>query len=879
MKIMNALKYFFSITLLFCITAGCKKDVSNDTSFTSSATASAKLSVLFDITQDNTGLVTITPNGEGAISYDIYYGDTATTAVKVTAGKNTTHIYREGVYNVKIVGYNIDGKTTEASQQLTVSFKAPENLKLTVTTSILTVNVSASALYETFFKVYYGDSSSAVPVPFTPFLEGQTVTHTYAAAGTYIVKVVALSGGAATTTYLDTIKVAKQLDLPVSFDDANVDYSLLDFGGNASSIAIDPANNTNKVMKVIKTAGAEVWGGTTLGGAIGFVSHLPIAAGNTRMSVKVYSPAAGLDIKLKIEDHTDATHSVEADAKTTLANQWETLVFDFKNQAAGTAALDLSYIFDKASLFFDFGTPGSGKIFYADDLKMAPPSLAQINLPVTFDDVKTDYTVTDFGGNLSAVIADPMNSGNNVMKSIKTSGAQSWAGTTVGTASGFATLIPITASATKMSMRIYSPAAGLDIKLKIEDHNDGTHSVETDTKTTVANQWETLTFDFSNPAAGTSAWNAAFKYDKASVFFDFGNSGDGKAYYFDDLKMAAAVITLMQINLPVTFDDAAVDYSVTDFGSNQSSLATDPANSSNMVMKSIKTAGAQSWAGTTIGTALGFSAKIPVTASSTKMSVRVYSPATGIDIKLKIEDHNDGTHSVETDTKTRLAGQWETLVFDFSAPAAGTSAWNAAYSYDKASIFFDFGNAGDGRTYYFDDVKFVSSAGGGGGLSQISLPVTFDDATVDYTVNDFGNNLTVAAKDPVNSGNNVKMSTKPAGAQSWAGTTIGTPLGFATAIPVTASRSKMSVRVYSPAAGLDIKLKIEDHNDPTRSVECDVKSTLANQWETLTFDFSTPAAGTAALNAAFTYDKASIFFDFGNAGSGLIFYWDDVKFL
>jgi hypothetical protein len=876
---MKILKYFFSITLLLCVLSGCKKDLSNDTSFASKAPASAKLSVLFDITQDNTGLVTITPNGEGAISYDIYYGDTATTPVKIAAGKNTTHTYTEGVYNVKIVGYNIAGKTTEATQPLTVSFKAPENLKVTVATNILTVNIAASAIYETLFKVYYGDSSTASPVPFTPFLEGQTVTHTYASAGTYIIKVVALSGGAATTTYLDTIKVAKQLDLPVSFDDANVDYSLLDFGGNSSAVAVDPASSTNKVMKVIKTAGAQVWGGTTLGGTIGFASHIPIAAGNTRMSIRVYSPAAGLDIKLKIEDHTDPTHSVETDVKTTVANQWETLVFDFKNQATGTAALNLAYIFDKASLFFDFGTAGSGKIFYADDLKMAPPSLAQIDLPVTFDDVKTDYTVTDFGGNLSAVTADPMNSGNNVMKSIKTSGAQSWAGTTVGTGSGFASVIPISASATKMSIRIFSPAAGLDIKLKIEEHTDGTHSVETDTKTTVANQWETLTFDFSNPAAGTSAWNAAFKYDKASLFFDFGNSGNGKAYYFDDLQMAKAVVILKQINLPVTFDDATVDYSVTDFGSNQSSLATDPVNSSNMVMKSIKTTGAQSWAGTTIGTALGFSAKIPVTASATKMSVKVYSPAAGLDIKLKIEDHNDGTHSVETDTKTTVANQWETLVFDFIAPAAGTSAWNAAYNYDKASIFFDFGNAGDGRTYYFDDVKFVSSGGGGGSLSQINLPVTFEDATVDYTVTDFGNNMTMPAKDPVSSSNNVKMTTKPAGAQSWAGTTIGTALGFATVIPVTASRSKMSVRVYSPSAGLVIKLKIEDHNDPTHSVETDVKTTLANQWETLVFDFSTPAAGTAAWNAAFTYDKASIFFDFGKAGSGLIFYWDDVKFL
>jgi hypothetical protein len=704
---MNTLKYIFSISLLFCIAAGCKKELFNDTSFATNAKEAANLSVLFDITQDNTGLVTITPNGEGAVTYDIYYGDATATPVNIAAGKKSSHVYKEGVYTVKVVGYNIAGKTTEATQQLTVSFKAPQDLKVTVTKNALTVGVAATALYETLFKVYYGDSSTSNPVPFTAFLEGQAVTHTYASAGTYILKVVALSGGAATTTFLDTIKVAKQLDLPVSFEDANVDYALSDFGGNASSLVTDPANNANKVMKAVKTAGAEVWAGTTLGGTLGFATKIPVTSSDTKMSIKIYSPAAGLDIKLKIEDHNDPTHSVETDIKTTVANQWETLTFDFKNQAAGTSALNTTYTFDKASVFFDFGASGSGKIFYCDDLKMLPPALAQINLPVTFDDVKTDYTVTDFGGNSSALAVDPTSTGNKVMKSIKTSGAQIWAGTTVGTGTGFATKIPLSSSATKMSIKVYSPAAGIDIKLKVEDHADGTHSVETDTKTTLANQWETLTFDFSSPAAGTAAWNAAYTYDKASVFFDFGNAGDGRAYYFDDIKIAAAVINPSQINLPVTFDDAVVDYTVTDFGSNVTVPATDPTNAANKVKMTTKPAGAQTWAGTTIGTATGFATAIPVTASHSKMTVKVYSPAAGLDIKLKIEDHNDGTHSVETDVKTTLANQWETLTFDFSTPAAGTAAWNATYTYDKASVFFDFGNAGSGLIFYWDDVKFL----------------------------------------------------------------------------------------------------------------------------------------------------------------------------
>jgi hypothetical protein len=702
---MKAIKYLLSITLMIYLIAGCKREAFTDTSFANTAATPGNLSVMFSITQDNTGLVTITPNGEGAVSYDVYFGDATTTPVNLKAGKNVTHVYAEGVYTVKVVATNINGQTTEISKQLTVSFRAPENLQVTVNVTNLSVSLSASALYETFFKVYYGDSTTSNPEPFTQFLEGQNVSHTYLHSGTYIVRVVALSGGAATTQFLDTIHVANQVDLPVTFDDANTDYALTDFGGNQSALAGDPVTAGNMVMKVVKTGGAEVWAGTTIGGALGFIHAVPFAGNRTKMSLRVYSPAVGKDIKLKVEDHNDATHSVETDVVTTLANQWETLTFDFSHPASGTAAIDYTYTYDKASVFFDFGNAGAGDTYYCDDLVMLSPSLSQIDLPVTFESSSVDYTMTDFGGNATVDAMDPASSSNHVKKSTKTSGAQIWAGTTIGTASGFATVIPLTATAQKMSVKVYSPAAGIDVKLKVEDHNNAAVAVETDVLTTVANQWETLVFDFSNPASGTPAWSSSATYDKASVFFDFGNAGDGRVYYWDDVQMYVPVLS--QIDLPVTFESATVDYTMTDFGGNATADALDPLNSSNHVKMSTKTTGAQTWAGTTIGTPAGFATVIPVSATRTKMTVAVYSPAAGIDVKLKLEDHNDATHSVETDVLTTVANQWEVLTFDFTNNSSGTPALNLSYTYDKASVFFDFGNTGDNRVYYWDNIIFL----------------------------------------------------------------------------------------------------------------------------------------------------------------------------
>ncbi|WP_109607977.1 hypothetical protein [Mucilaginibacter oryzae] len=697
---MKSMKYILGISLVLAIAAGCKKEEFTDTSFAKNAPEPGKLSVLFDITHDNTGLVTITPNGEGASSYDVYLGDSGDTYVKVAAGKNVQHKYAEGNYTVKIVGHNLSGKTTTLSQPLTVAFRAPENLKVTLSTDGLNISVAATADYETLFKVAYGDSTATNPVASVSFLEGQTAKHTYAGAGTYTVKVTALSGGAATTVFTQDVKVGKQIDLPVTFDDPNYDYTLSDFGNNQSSLAADPANAANKVMKTLKAAGAEVWAGTTLGTASGFATKIPLTAANAKMSVKVYSPAVGLDIKLKVEDHANGNHSVETDVKTTRANAWETLVFDFTKQAAGTPAFDATYTYDKASIFFDFGNPGSGKIFYSDDFQVvaAPPVLKQINLPVTFDASDVNYAVTDFGNNQTADGVDPTNASNKVKVTTKPNGAETWAGTTIGTPAGFSAKVPLTATSTKMSVRVYSPAAGIDIKLKLEDHTNGAKSVETDVLTTKANAWETLTFDFNKNSAGTPALNLSTNYDKASIFFDFGNAGSGKKFYWDDVMFVAPDPGSTVLGLPLTFESSTVTYNFTDFAGGVLSVVNNPhatgINTSAKVAQMVKYNG-ETYGGSfiTLDNPIDFS-------TSKTFKMKVYSPRAGAKVLLKVENLTDGSTSFEKEVSTTTANAWEELTFDYSAI-------NTAKSYQKIVLIFDNGTKGDGSanyTFLIDDI-------------------------------------------------------------------------------------------------------------------------------------------------------------------------------
>ena len=807
-----------------------------------------------------------------------------------------------------------------------------------------------------------------------------------------------------------------QIDLPIDWDNGNsVDYTVIDFGGNASMLAADPTNASNTVLKSEKTAGAQTWAGTTLGNT-SLANAIPFAPGATSISAVVFSPDSGTVVRLKAEDHTNNTITVETEAITTVANGWDTLIFDFSNQVSGTAALNFANTYDMLSIFYAFGTAGStpSKSYYLDDLffggstgggntgspspycntqvfhfgnpaevlssvyltmekagpnsfqvivesattdpvddliipggsgaaisaidtpavgqlrrilswtttppdtinmnvlwskgtfpgnwqlstmnfdiafdiscSSVPPQKAQIDLPITWNDTATvDYTVADFGGNASSLVADPLNASNIVLKSEKTTGAQIWAGTTLSTSSGLANPIPFVQGSTIISAVVFSPDSGTVVRLKAEDHTNNTISVETEAMTTMANGWDTLEFDFANQVSGTAAINFANTYDMLSIFYDFGNAGGSpaKSYYVDDVFFGGGSSGPMkaQIDLPITWNDTTnVDYTVADFGGNASSLVTDPANASNIVLKSEKTTGSQTWAGTTLSTAAGLATAIPFAQGATTISALVYSPDSGTVVRLKAEDAANASISVETEAMTTMANGWDTLVFDFANNVSGTAAINFANTYNKLSIFYDFGNAGasPAKSYYLDDVFFGGGSGGGPSKAQIDLPITWNDtANVDYTVADFGGNASSQATDPMNANNLILQSIKTSGAQTWAGTTLSTSAGLATAIPFAQGATTISCVVYAPASGIPVRLKAEDHLDPTKSVETEVLTSLANAWDTLVFDFANQASGTAPINFTYTYDKLSIFYDFGSAGAADTFYLDDVFF-
>ncbi len=521
-------KILIILQLILLATIGCTKFENGDLSFLESGSAPSDISAMYDITQDNSGMVTLFPSGKGAVSYDIYFGDNTTTPAQVAPGGKVQHKYAEGNYSVKIVAYDLTGKATEHIQPLTVTFKKPENLVVNIAkdaASNMKINVSASALYEKVFRVYFGEVENETPIT---FLEGQTVNHEYTKTGTYTVKVVALSGGAATTEYTSTVTIVDPLVLPITFESSTITYGFSNFDGGNASVVDNPLkagiNSSAKTGRMIKNAG-QPWGGSWigLGKSIDF-STLKY------FRMKVLSPRAGAKVLFKVENASDPSKNFEANAVTTKANEWEELGFDF-------TGINTANTYEHIVLIFELGTQGDGTAnftFHFDDIRQSSTlndAAPVVKLPLTFESTTLSYDLFGFdGGNLTVVDnanKAGINTSAKVLRMIKNAG-QPWGG-------GIITLPdPINFSAGKtFKMKVFSPRVGAKVLLKTENLSNGGIFYEKEAVTTKANEWEELTFDYSGV-------NTANSYQKIVLIFDNGTQGDGSAnytFYLDDISL------------------------------------------------------------------------------------------------------------------------------------------------------------------------------------------------------------------------------------------------------------------------------------------------------------------------------------------------------
>jgi hypothetical protein len=391
---------------------------------------------------------------------------------------------------------------------------------------------------------------------------------------------------------------------------------------------------------------------------------------------------------------------------TPIQGEWVSLdipLSDFTN-AGMTSLSDLSqYIISSA--------PGGAGIVFIDNVYFWRTPSVFNEVPVNFEDPNLDYTFTGFGdpsfGPIPTdIVANPdpsgINTTNTVLQIEKPSGSQTWAGASMPLANP----IDFTNNGTTLTIKVWSPRAGVPILFKTEDVNsppdgNGNPSVfaEVIATTTVANQWEELSFDLTT----FGGFSTSIEYGNVILFPDFGFVGQGETFYFDDIEFAS-------IKFPVNFETGSLNYQWIGFGDPgfgpiPADVVANPVssgiNTSATVLQVEKPSGSQVWAGASmaLGGVINFE-------YGTTVKIKVWSPKVGAQILFKTEDlnsppDNNGNPSVfvEVFATTTVANQWEELTFDLTS----FGAFSTSIEYGNIIVFPDFGVLGQGDTFYFDD--------------------------------------------------------------------------------------------------------------------------------------------------------------------------------
>ncbi len=326
---------------------------------------------------------------------------------------------------------------------------------------------------------------------------------------------------------------------------------------------------------------------------------------------------------------------------------------------------------------------------------------------------------------------------------------------------------------------------------------------------------------------------------------------------FSFVLLSLAYNSSAQVVLPLDFELDASSYDFLGFEGAESVIEANPdmnGNASATVMRTTKTDGAQFFAGTFINLdeAIDFS-------NSSTISVGVWSPKADIPVRLRLENA-DNSVGVELDQMIIGANAWEALNFDL------TGLVDPAVEFVRVVIFFEFvpGLAGDGSTYFFDNISVAAPP-----MASIGLPVDFELGAGAYDFGGFEGADSAVEANPDMNGNEsatIMRTTKTEGAQFFAGTF----LNLDEAIDFSSS-STIAVDVWSPKADIPVRLRLENA-DNSVGVELDQTIVGASAWETLNFDF------TGQVDPAVEFVRVVIFFEFvpGLAGDGSTYFFDNI---
>ena len=850
MNMKNIYKIFGSMFFIFLL-IGCDEDFSDNNEFAKNVAPPSNVSASFDITQDNTGLVTITPTGEGAISFVIDYGDGSAVSSSIKTGGSVQHTFKEGNHTLKVTATGLNNLTTTAEVSLTVSFNAPENLQVTIendTAVSKKVNVTATADWATVFDFISGESGAD---PVTANI-GETASFTYKEAGTYTVKVVARGAAIATTEYSQEFEVTAILEPTVSAPTppSRASSTLISIYSDAYTSVADVNMNPDWGQMWQGSGYAEL----DLNGDkithYSKISYQGVQYAKTDISSMEYLHIDAWTADLNqlktflIREPGDANPREVAVVKDLKKDEWTSLDIPLSEWTSQGITLG-----DLFQFKFEGVDQWAQADVFLDNIYFWKEN--PIGLPINFDKGE-EFEAK--GGFTFEITADPENSNNKVGK-IVTSGE--WWDTAEITLDE---PIKIASGANNTyTVKIHSPdAQDYDLMMKLEGSPDQEYI---ELKQAFNKKgWNTVTFDFSTvteqawPNPG-GAWDGNADFSRLVFFINAGNGKTG-TFYIDDIEQfVPGSSTVTTGTLISSFEDAG---SLSGFDGGEQEIISNPdtsGNSSDKVLKLVKNSG-QTWGGHKFTVTDKFKLD-----SESKLRVKVWSPRAGLNFMMKFEDAvgwPNTTATAEVNAVTTKANEWEELLFDYSGLDTSVEWYNLV-------MFIDNGTMGDGSsnfTIYIDDITQYSS-------STSSVIADFEDAG---SLSGFDGGEQEIISNPDTSGNSsdkVLKLVKNSG-QTWGGHKFTVTDKFK-----LDSESKLRVKVWSPRAGLNFMMKFEDAvgwPNTTATAEVNAVTTKANEWEELLFDYS-------GLDTSVEWYNLVMFIDNGTMGDGssnFTIYIDDI---
>ncbi|WP_169514427.1 PKD domain-containing protein [Gelidibacter mesophilus] len=403
---MKTVKYIFSLSLIVLAIFSCSQD-DVDISFVENIAPPSNVSATVTVSQDNTGAVTLIPTGEGAVSFNVDFGDNSDPSGVVPTGKSLNHIYEEGTYTVIITANGLNGLSTTVNQEIEVSFNAPENLMVIIEndgTKSKTVNVTASADFALSYNVDFGDGSDPVMSNID-----ETTIYTYQDAGTYTITVTAFSAAVETTSYTEEFDVVEILQpiqaAPTQPNRAATDVISIfsDAYENITGTNFYPNWNQSTTYNQIEIDGDHIiqygnlnYQGVELGAAADAAQmeflHIDVWTANENMAFDI-SP-------ISIDSGEKLVH------KDLVAGQWNS--YDIPLSEFTSQGLSM---YDIHQIKFD-GTPAGGTIFidnlyfYKDSSDASAPQAAAPAPTLPASDVISIYSDAYTGVGISELNPD-----------------------------------------------------------------------------------------------------------------------------------------------------------------------------------------------------------------------------------------------------------------------------------------------------------------------------------------------------------------------------------------------------------------------------------------------------------------------------------------